>query len=469
MQEIKIEILKYLKVTPTTSQSSAIEEFSKFITISNEQPIFILKGYAGTGKTYLISSIVNFLESHGQICHLMAPTGRAAKIFSGYSSRDAVTIHRKIYYGNDVDSMRTRMQRNNQANSFFFVDEASMISSESQNDSNGSMYNVLDDLMSYVFSNDNCKLILIGDTAQLPPIGFPEPNALNSDYLKQYSNCIFTATLSDIVRQENSSQIIENATELRELINNLSTGYPKIKVGDKKGEVISIKGDELIESLTKSFDTIGLEDTIVITRSNKRSIAYNQGIRNSILFKEEELTTGDLLMVTKNNYYWTKTLKELPFIANGDLIKVVRVKKHEDLYGFRFVNAIVSLVDNPEVELELKIILDSILSESPSLSPKQYAELESNVLQDYDDVTSASGKRKKLIENPFYNALQVKYGYAITCHKAQGGQWESVFIDQGYVPEEQINTEYYKWLYTAFTRAKKQVVLVNFSDEMIIK
>lgn len=462
-------ILSQLQFSPTSSQHKAINKLSKFFLSKNENDIFVLKGYAGTGKTHLISSIVKFFESNYLSSYLLAPTGRAAKVFSSYSGKEATTIHRKIYWSSGMETSETRIQRNNSTNTIFFVDEASMISTDSQNDMFGSQHNLLDDLISYIFSNDNCKLVLIGDTAQLPPIGVSESNALNISYLKQYSSNIVECTLSEVVRQEKISSIIDNATSLRNAINAIKTNsFPKFKALPHS-DVRSIKGDELIEAINKSYDTYGIDDTMIITRSNKRANVFNNGVRNSILFREEELTAGDFLMVTKNNYFWSKELKELPFIANGDLVKIVKVRRHEEMYGFRFVNVTISLIDNLDLELDVKIILESLQSDTPSLSKDKQQQLEMNILEDYEDISTASGKWRKMKENPFFNALQVKYGYAVTCHKAQGGQWSSVFVDQGYVTTETIDLEYYKWLYTAITRAQKQLFLVNFSDDFFKK
>lgn len=462
-------IISQLQFTPTPSQDKAITQLSKFFLSKHENEIFILKGYAGTGKTHLISSIVRFFETNYISTHLLAPTGRAAKVFSSYSGKEATTIHRKIYWGSTNDSNESRIQRNTSTNTIFFVDEASMISTDSQNDLFGGQSNLLDDLISYIFSNDNCKLVLIGDTAQLPPIGVAESKALNPEYLKQYSHRISECTLNEVVRQEKISYIIENATILRKSINNQKTNkFPKLQAFST-ADVKSIKGDELIEEINKSYDHFGIDDTMIITRSNKRANIFNNGVRAQILYREEELTAGDYLMVTKNNYFWSKEIKELPFIANGDLMKIIKVRKHEEMYGFRFVNVTVSLIDNLDLEIDVKIILESLQSDTPSLSKDKQIQLEQNILEDYQEIETASGKWRKMKENPFFNALQVKYGYAVTCHKAQGGQWSSVFVDQGYVTPETIDLEYYKWLYTAITRAQKQLFLVNFSDDFFKK
>ncbi|MBP8849180.1 MAG: AAA family ATPase [Breznakibacter sp.] len=463
-EEISNGILANFGFQPTDSQSIAISELSKFFYNRDDNAIFILTGFAGTGKTQLISSIVQFFDSIHQPSILLAPTGRAAKVFSTYANKEATTIHRKIYWPSATDSSKNKIQYNKQSNAVFFVDEASMIPTDSQSDLNENRYNLLDDLMSYVFGNDNCKLVLIGDTAQLPPIGSKDANALSKEYLKQYSSSVYGVTLTDVVRQAQESLIIKNATNLRTILQNeLTDKFPKL-IANPKMDAINIKGDELIEAITQSFDYYGIEETMIITRSNKRATVFNNGVRNSILFKEDELSNGDILMVTKNNYFWTKENKELSFIANGDLLKVVRVKKHEEMYGFRFVNATVSIIDKPDIELDLKLILDSLQSDTPSLTRTQQQQLEQAVYEDYADLTSHRAKLDKCKENPYLNALQVKFGYAVTCHKAQGGQWQSIFIDQGYITEEMVDVEYFKWLYTAITRAQTKLYFVNFSD-----
>lgn len=463
-EDISVGILANFGFQPTDSQSIAINELSNFFYNRDDNAIFILTGFAGTGKTQLISSIIQFFDSIHQPSILLAPTGRAAKVFSTYANKEATTIHRKIYWPSATDSSKNKIQYNKQSNAVFFVDEASMIPTDSQSDLNENRYNLLDDLMSYVFGNDNCKLVLIGDTAQLPPIGSKDANALSKEYLKQYSSNVYGVTLTDVVRQAQESLIIKNATNLRTILQNeLTDKFPKL-IANSKMDAVNIKGDELIEAITQSFDYYGVEETMIITRSNKRATVFNNGVRNSILFKEDELSNGDILMVTKNNYFWTKENKELSFIANGDLLKVVRVKRHEEMYGFRFVNATVSIIDKPDIELDLKLILDSLQTDTPSLTRTQQQQLEQAVYEDYADFTSQRAKLDKCKENPYLNALQVKFGYAVTCHKAQGGQWQSIFIDQGYITEEMVDVEYFKWLYTAITRAQTKLYFVNFSD-----
>ena len=393
-----------------------------------------------------------------------APTGRAAKVLSGYTGNPAYTIHKKIYrQRSSSDGMgRFELDKNLHKNSWFIVDEASMISNETAESSVFGSGRLLDDLLEYVYSGDNCRLVLVGDTAQLPPVGLSISPALDRASLEEYGFSVKMIELTEVVRQAEGSGILMNATRLRRRVSDEDKpGFFPVELAGFS-DIERISGAELIESVSTSYDKFGLFDTIVVTRSNKRANLFNKGIRGSILYKENEIERGDLLMVVKNNYFWGKEHPGFEFIANGDIAEVVSIGKYENLYGFRFVNVDLRFIDYENIEINCKIFLDTLSIESASFSYEQNRQLFDAVSEDYAEIRNKRERWKKVRENPYFNALQVKYAYALTCHKAQGGQWKSVFIDHGYLTDDMLDTEFYRWLYTAFTRPTQKLFLVNF-------
>ena len=454
---------------PTFEQEKVVKILADFLFCRKTDSLFLLKGYAGTGKTSLIGALVKTLDQLEQKCILMAPTGRAAKVFSHYAGHPAYTIHKKIYrqksFSNEIDNFS--MNDNLHQHTLFIVDEASMIANEGLSGSMFGTGRLLDDLIQYVYSGQGCRLMLIGDTAQLPPVGEEESPALSADVLKGYGLEVYEGLLTEVVRQLQDSGILWNATELRRYIAEEDfftlppikvEGFPDIKV---------IPGNELIEAISDSYDHVGMDETIVVCRSNKRAIIYNKGIRNTILYREEELETGDLLMVAKNNYFWTEGCKEIDFIANGDIAVVRRVRREREMYGFRFADVLLRFPDYNDMELEVKLLLDTLHTETPALPKEMNDKLFYSVMEDYADISVKRERMKKMKADPHYNALQVKYAYAVTCHKAQGGQWKRVFLDQGYMTEDMLSPDYFRWLYTAFTRATETLYLVNWPKEQL--
>ena len=454
---------------PTFEQEKVVKILADFLFCRKTDSLFLLKGYAGTGKTSLIGALVKTLDQLEQKCILMAPTGRAAKVFSHYAGHPAYTIHKKIYrqksFSNEIDNFS--MNDNLHQHTLFIVDEASMIANEGLSGSMFGTGRLLDDLIQYVYSGQGCRLMLIGDTAQLPPVGEEESPALSADVLKGYGLEVYEGLLTEVVRQLQDSGILWNATELRRYIAEEDfftlppikvEGFPDIKV---------IPGNELIEAISDSYDHVGMDETIVVCRSNKRANIYNKGIRNTILYREEELETGDLLMVAKNNYFWTEGCKEIDFIANGDIAVVRRVRREREMYGFRFADVLLRFPDYNDMELEVKLLLDTLHTETPALPKEMNDKLFYSVMEDYADISVKRERMKKMKADPHYNALQVKYAYAVTCHKAQGGQWKRFFLDQGYMTEDMLSPDYFRWLYTAFTRATETLYLVNWPKEQL--
>ena len=456
-----------LKYEPTIDQYQLFEKLSVFFIDKNPDSAFLINGYAGTGKTSSISAVVRSLKTIQIKTVLLAPTGRAAKVFSHYSGQMAFTIHKKIYrqrsssdgLGNFV------LDRNLNKDTFFIVDEASMISDSSMENSIFGSGNLLGDLIEYVYSGTNCKLILIGDTAQLPPVGFDLSPALEAHTLNEFNLKVNEITLTQVVRQSLQSGILQNATELRTQINNniFSIKRPKFILNDE--DVFRISGENLIEEINNAYDKYGIENVIVVNRSNKRANKYNQGIRNSILYRESQISTGDLIMVVKNNYFWSETVEEIDFIANGDIAEIIKIFDYQELYGLKFADIRIRMIDYNGIELDVKIILNTLEIETASLPNEENKKLFLSIIEDYSELTTKKQKYQKVKENPYFNALQVKFSYAITCHKAQGGQWKIVFLDQGYVSDEMLNREYLRWMYTAFTRSIEKIYLVNFPDD----
>ncbi len=452
---------------PTSSQHNAIEKFSNFLTNETEHPVFLLKGYAGTGKTSLVSAFVEALGEMKFNMVLMAPTGRAAKVFSGYAKCSAHTIHKIIYRQKSANNGfgAFNLNKNLKPETIFFVDEASMISGFSGEYTSFGTGNLLEDLLNFVFEGNKCRLVLIGDSAQLPPINNSESPALDIGKLSSYSTTVTECFLSEVVRQSIESGVLNCASDLRYEIESqdILNEIPKLDLADFK-DITRISGEELLEAINQSYDCVGMEDTLIVNRSNKRTNLYNKGIRSSILYKEEELTVGDIILVVKNNYHWLKDNKEVDFIANGDIAEVVRIKGYEELYGHRFVNCIVRLIDYKELEVDVKLMLDVLDLDTAGMTQKEQEAFFYEVMEDYADLSPKRKQYEAVKNNDYYNALQVKFAYAMTCHKAQGGQWKNVFVDPGFVPDENVNRDFYRWLYTAFTRCTENLYLVNFKD-----
>lgn len=459
------KIRTVFSLEPTSQQSVLMEKLANFIVNKDNDRIFLLKGYAGTGKTSVISSVIKVMDELQQPVVLLAPTGRAAKVLSIYSEKQAFTIHKKIYRqksGADFNS-DFNLNVNLHKSTLFVVDEASMIANSAPDSVFGSGC-LLDDLIHYVYSGENCRLILIGDTAQLPPVGQLLSPALDKGMLEGYGFSVDEFELTEVVRQASSSGILSNATFLRTLIANefYDDGLPKIDT-ESFPDVKKMPGDELIEALSSSYGKYGTDDVIVISRSNKRANVFNNGIRNSVLYREEELSSGDMLMVVKNNYFWSKDIKGFDFIANGDVAEVKRIRNKRELYGFRFAEVLLYFPDY-DTEIEANILLDTLQSPSPTLTYDDSNRLFQAVQEDYMEIGNKRDRMLKMRQDPYLNALQVKFAYAVTCHKAQGGQWDDVYIDVGYITEEQTDIEFLRWLYTAFTRARRNVYMINWRD-----
>ena len=472
---------------PTFEQEMVVAKWEEFLLSRNPHTLFLLKGYAGTGKTSLIAALVKTLIQLKQPVMLLAPTGRAAKVFSSYANAPAYTIHKRIYRQKsivDLDNFQTDI--NLHKHTLFIVDEASMISNEGLSGSMFGTGRLLDDLMQYVYSCEGCRLILVGDTAQLPPVGEEESPALNRYVLEGYNLDVTEVHLTEVVRQEQESGILWNATHLRQLMQDeLYYEFPRMQASFP--DVCVMPGDELIEALENSYHQCGTDQTVVVTRSNKRANIFNNGIRARILDYEEELSGNDLVMVAKNNYYWTSLtpsplqgegksrkpsssgegLEGGSFIANGDVAMVRRFRNEREFYGFRFADVTLRFPDYDNMELDVTVLLDTLQSEAPALTRQQQEQLFNAVWEDYPEIRDKRERMKRLRQDPYYNALQIKYAYAITCHKAQGGQWQHVYIDQGYITEDMLSPDYFRWLYTALTRATEKVYLVNWPKEQI--
>lgn len=453
---------------PTAGQAKLIALLIEFFTIPLSRPVFVMRGYAGTGKTSLVSAFIKAMPPASSV--LLAPTGRAAKVFGAYSKRSAFTIHKKIYHNEFKDgNPQFSLQKNLHKNTIFFVDEASMIANSGG--LGGSFVSkgrsLLDDLLEYVFTGENCRLVFIGDTAQLPPVGMSLSVALDMEYLKsQWGLNVFGFEMTEVVRQTAQSGILYNATKIREQLKEKVPGYPHIELNDFP-DVKVINSYEVEELLDDAYRASGVEKAIVITRSNKMANQFNQQIRYKIRGQEDEISAGDYLMVVKNNYFWLGDDSKAGFIANGDMVYIERVMKMEEKFGLRFVNLQVRLVDYPdEPELEVKVMLDTLMTDAPALTKEQSKAFSEAVYGHYITQTNTKQKIKEAVKkDPYYNALQVKFGYAVTCHKSQGGQWDYAFVVQGYLTDEMVDVEYLRWLYTAITRASKKLYFVNFSEK----
>ena len=480
--ELKYRIHSAFGHVPTREQEVAIDCFVRFMTDRREQVVMVLRGAAGTGKTSLSAAIVQALVSLQQKMVLLAPTGRAAKVFSLFSGQSAYTIHRRIYRQKSMEGAFD-LNYNSAQDTLFMVDEASMIANASNyGDSIFAGGQLMDDLMRFVYNDRNCRLMLIGDSAQLPPVGETESPALMTDVLRGYGLHVYECNLSEVLRQSQTSGILWNATEVRRMMSDGGCELPKIRF-QGFADIRNVPGDELIETLASSYSKVGQDDTIVVTRSNKRANIYNQGIRNMVLDMEEELCGGDRIMVVKNNYYWqiansprnaTLSKREQPtansqatFIANGDRAVVRRVRHVHEQHGFRFAEVTMTFPDYDDYELTATVLLDTLTSEAPALTREQQDLLYNKVMADYADIPQKSERLKKVREDKYFNALQVKFAYAATCHKAQGGQWAHVYVDQGYMTDDMLTPDYLHWLYTAFTRATEKLYLVNWPKTQI--
>ena len=460
--ELIYQIEMHFGHVPTPEQHRTLQTFAAFMTDRDEQVVMVLRGSAGTGKTTLASAIVRGMLAMKQKLVLMAPTGRAAKVFSNYSGMSAFTIHRRIYRQKSAGDLSAfSLGFNTAQDTLFIVDEASMIANADTP--------LLDDLMRFVYNYKNCRLLLIGDRAQLPPVGEEDSPALMADVLRCYGMKVYEADLNEVLRQAVDSGILWNATDVRCMMYEGRFELPKIR-HEGFPDVQLMPGDELIESLASSFSRVGMDETIVVTRSNKRANIYNQGIRNTVLDREDELCRGDRIMIVKNNYYWVTmppNLGGLDFIANGDIAVVQRVRNVHELYGFRFAEVTMTFPDYDDYELTAITMLDTLTTEAPALTREQQELLYNKVMEDYMDVPYKSERLKKLKEDKYYNALQIKFAYAATCHKAQGGQWAHVYIDQGYMTDDMLTPDYFHWLYTALTRATEKVFLVNWPKAQV--
>ena len=481
--ELKYRIRQSLGFTPTPEQEHALDVFSLFLTDRMENVVMIMRGSAGTGKTTLAGAIVRAMAALKQKMILLAPTGRAAKVFSLNAGHAAYTIHRRIYRQKSAGDLSAfNLNDNLNRDTLFIIDEASMISNQGFGDSAFGSGCLLDDLMQFVYngqrsasplaSSNNCRMLLIGDKAQLPPVGEDESPALMADVLRCYGMKVYECDLNQVLRQRpleggQGSGILWNATMIRQMITHDEiTGLPRIR-SEGFADIQSVPGDELIETLASSYSHVGLDETIVITRSNKRANIYNQGIRNTVLDREDELCRGDQLMIVKNNYFWTEGSKDIPFIANGDIAVVQRVRNVHELYGFRFAEVTMQFPDYDNYELTATVILDSLTTEAPALTHEQQEQLYNAVIEDYAYIPQKLDRIKKMKSDRYYNALQVKFAYAVTCHKAQGGQWAHVYLDQGYMTDDMLTPDYIHWLYTAFTRATEKLYLVNWPKTQV--
>ncbi len=472
LSQVRNYIFSFFPFQPTQGQQEACSLLTQFLFDADPDATFLLKGYAGTGKTSLVSALIKSAPALRIRTLLMAPTGRAAKVLSNYSGKTAFTIHKVIYttITDPSGAVFTVRAANKHSYTLFIVDEASMIGADSMDEHSSSRRSLLEDLIDYVREGSHCRLLLMGDTAQLPPVGSSESPALNGDYLCALSNLkLYEYELTEVVRQQRLSGILHNATLLRDRISAMDdyseVEYPLLDLSGID-DVVRLPGDELEEVLNNEYADGSQEDVVFVTRSNKRANLFNQAIRNRILFREEEVNAGDFLMVVKNNYYWLGDDSNMGFIANGDIVEVLRVRNHQEFYGFRFVDITARFVDYPdEPELECKLLLDTLHSESPSLTREEMRRLYEEVMKDYADIPVAAERQRQVRNSPYYNALQVKFAYALTCHKTQGGQWPTVFIDQGYLTDDMVDRDYLRWLYTAFTRATRRVYLLNFQDK----
>ena len=463
-----LDLVRDFPHNPTNKQDRTLRLLADFILSENNNQLFLLKGYAGTGKTTIVGTLVKNIQKLKKTVVLLAPTGRAAKVISNYSNKEAFTIHKKIYYPKSQKGggVAFTLQKNKHRNTIFIVDEASMIPDINQDAKlfeNGSL---LDDLIQYIYSGHNCKLLLIGDTAQLPPVKLTMSPALDKNLLENYYNKeVISVELTEVVRQQENSGILFNATQIRKQLDEGFYDTFKLREENFPEVIRPIDGQELMDALEDCYSNLGNEETVFIVRSNKRAYLYNQNIRTRILYQEQELSAGDYLMVVKNNYFWVETNSDAGFIANGDIIEVLEIFNIKELYGFKFANVTVRMIDYPNMRpFETVLLLDTLSSETPSLTYEESNKLYQEVMKDYEHETSKYKKFLSVKKNVYFNALQVKFSYAITCHKSQGGQWNTVFVEQPYLPNG-VDKDYLRWLYTAITRAKEKLYLIGFKDD----
>lgn len=462
ISDFALDVMDVLSYEPNDDQMTMIAAFGHFLHHGGARSTFLLNGYAGTGKTSLTGAIVRTLTQRGVKTVLMAPTGRAAQVLSEYSGHTAYTIHRKIYRQNSYLDQGFSLADNKHTDTVFIVDEASMISNSPGLDAGATFGtgHLLDDLVGYVYAGTGCRLVLMGDSAQLPPVGQAESPALNAQVLSGYGLSVYDIWLTQIARQAAESGILYNATTVRRMLTTAEMAPPVIEL-QQFADVEAVSGEFLLEKLSDSYDSQGQDDTIIVTRSNRRATLFNGAVRNQILYREDELTHGDMLLVAKNNYFWAADYKEIDFIANGDVARVTRVwGEVEHRYGLRFAQVTLEFPDHGGIEVDAKIILDSLLSDSPALTREQNERLYNELMAEM-----AGDKRARyraLKANPYFNALQVKFAYAVTCHKAQGGQWQNVFVDMGSImPDALSSLDFMRWLYTAMTRARSHLYLIN--------
>ena len=462
-------LCKNLGNTPTDDQSDALKKIAGYICDNNNDVIFLMTGYAGTGKTSIISSVVKTLDLLRMRAVLLAPTGRAAKVLASYSGRQAFTVHKKIYrQKSSKDGLGSfSLDRNLHKDTFFIVDEASMVSNSSGDSSLFGSGKLLDDLIEYVYSGTDCKLILVGDTAQLPPVGSVLSPALDPASLGGYGFGLISCELRQVVRQSETSGVLMNATLVRLQVAETNLVHPSIDCINYK-DTIRITGEELIDEISSAYGTCGMEGTIIVVNSNKQANRYNQGIRNRIFFREEEISPGDMVMVVKNNYFIIDEDEDgAGFIANGDIAEVKKIRKYEERYGFHFADMVLKFPDY-NLEIESKVMMDVLHLDTPALPSEKNKELYQSILADYLNIKNRRKQFEAVKNNPYFNALQIKFAYAVTCHKAQGGQWERVFIDQGMFNRNEITIDYLRWFYTALTRSTDKVYLVNFSENFFV-
>ena len=465
---ISHQIYAKLSVDATFSQKKIIEKLSFWLADDDFRRIFLLNGYAGTGKTTIIAALVSALKELGIKTILLAPTGRAAKVLSHYANTEAYTIHKRIYRERSIAGYESKfsLDYNKEKGAVFIVDEASMLSASSNEGAVFGSGDLLDDLIQYVRSGKECRLMLVGDDAQLPPVGSDISPALDPISLAHYGEVEY-ATMDEVVRQTADSGILFNATMIRCMLENRIHEIPRLRCSFP--DFKSINGGELLETLQECYDRYGSDETIVITRSNKRANRYNEGIRRYNLSAEEEIESGDMLMVVKNNYHYAERDKESPmaFVANGDVVRLKRIRRFEEFYGFRFIDATLQFPDYNDYQMDAKVMLDTLSSESPSLTREQSKSLFDEVEKDYLDIKAKNKRYREIRENPYFNAMQVKFAYAVTCHKAQGGQWSVVFIDRCIFGDEPMSKDMRRWLFSDITGATERVYLVNFDERFI--
>lgn len=468
-RDFAVEMLSRLPYEPNEQQMKVAMALARFCSTAPElgfgsgERAFILNGYAGTGKTTLTSALVQTLRAHRMGVVLLAPTGRAAKVFNSFSGVPASTIHRHIYRNNLLGGNGIPMPKENKfKNTVFIVDEASMIGTDNELGSN-----LLTDLIHYVYSGEGCRMILLGDTAQLPPVGQTESPAMSVDTLRSYGLRVSRATLTDVARQSEHSGILRNATRLRramelepaesqKIIPLLTQGYSDVQI---------VTGEDMPDLLDTLYRNDGMEETVIVTRSNRSATLFNQAVRAQVLGHEEQLVPGDILIAAKNNYYWTRSVKGLDFIANGEALRLIKVNGVEERFGLQFADVRLEIVDRPGIEFDAKIVLNTLTGDAAALDRESMQRMYEGIASEAPDGIAPSASR--LRESPYWNALQVKYAYAVTCHKAQGGQWKNVLVDLSYIPPDQVGHDFYRWLYTAVTRARANLFLIHPPEELV--